>query len=67
MPGRECAAWGRRAGVSPGTWRATLHPVGDRVVVHSIDVTAAVASAGHQGTVTNPQAVAHAGAEGAEA
>lgn len=67
MPRRECAAGGRQSSVAPGSWRAALDPVGDRVVVHRIDMAAVALSAGHQRTVTNPQAVAHARAEGAEA
>lgn len=68
MPGRERAFRGGEPRAVPGAGRAAPDPVRHRVAVGGIEVAAAAAvAAGHQGAVAEPQAVADAGAEGAEA
>lgn len=51
----------------PGAGRAAPDPVRHRVAVAGIEVAAAAIAAGHQGAVADPQTVADAGAEGAQA
>lgn len=51
----------------PGAGRAAPDPVRHRVAVAGIELAAAAIVARHQGAVADPQTVADAGAEGAEA
>lgn len=51
----------------PGAGRAAPDPVRHRVAVAGIELAAVAVAVGHQGAVADPQTVAGAGTEGAEA